>query len=149
MELIYRPELKSDRENHPIRFVRPKNNLETAAQSHPELMLQGTWIEPGRNNISLEEWDYITENPLGKQYFAKGIFQLIESEADKETGTLEDYSDANALTLVEHTYDVEVLELELNRERRGEIVAAIRKRINWLEQEFKRRSQTSMVEAVY
>lgn len=132
--VIYEPTRDGKSQNHLQRYTRPVNYDSVAAGAEPEISLQGTWLKPGRNHISVEEWEYIQSQPEFKQQQRKGVFAVIEGiPTDNPTGTLEDYEEEDAIELAENTYDLEELKLEVARERRVNVIKACREQIQAIE----------------
>lgn len=140
--LIFEPERDLNGQNHPERFTRPVNfdKSKLAANSLPEMSLQGTWLMPGCNRkISWEEWEYIKLSNDFEQRQRRGVFTLIKGiPSVSPTDTLEDYEEADAIEIIRNTYDLDMLELEAGRERRMGVIKAARSQIQSLNNEMRK-----------
>lgn len=123
-QVIYAP--IPGKHNPPIRFPAPPtvgNNRDVSLATQP---ISGTFIMPGRNNLSHQEWEYIQSLDAAQEYLDRRIiYTVYASEEPSEYGGLSDYAEKDALELVRFTYDDQELSVELSKERRTKVIKAI------------------------
>jgi hypothetical protein len=146
-KLIYKPERNPNPRNSPLRIARPLIRSKKAKNADPDLEFAGTWLLPGANEISDEEWNYITSLEETQDRLNRGEFELVEPELKPEgetyTGSLSEYSLLAARKIIVNTHDIEKLEEIVLSETRPEIVREIRNRIKEIDRKLKGSSRTA------
>lgn len=149
-KVIYDPQKDDPPGRRPVRFPRPLDRGMRKASNGkgprietPELV--GTWISPGINTISDEEWAFIASHPDTSAKMRRGVFQVIEPTLNLEapTGTIEDYSPQDARDIILNTYDEEWLRLSATQDRRTEVQKWCLDQIKALKESMNRRAMAN------
>ena len=122
----------NDRYKPPLRFMRASKIADSTDISRATEEISGSFIIPGVNKISAEEWTYIQQNPDAQSFLDKRILYAIYGHGNTNTDSLEDYSEENAKIIVLFTYSDEELVIQLSRERRRSVLEAIRSQQGFL-----------------
>lgn len=138
-QLIYDPQRSKSMGMQSLRFPRP-GDVSGSPSGVSIQTIQGTWIHPGRNKISAAEWDFILTFPETQEHLKSNVFKLITSNRQPRAETLANFSEADAIELVEYTYDREALEIELAQEKRTSVLKAIRRQLQRIEERTSNRS---------
>lgn len=137
-KLIYNPELDNPKGGvHPLCFSRPiarVNPNGSGKNKASELELASIWLLPGVNELLPGEMEFILAHPKTSDRVRYGAFKILEPAVkENPTGTLADYSLADAKEIVNNTHDTEVLALIPNEDRRSEVIRWVRERVAFLQ----------------
>lgn len=127
MKIIYNPKLEEIPGSRPIRFPRainrtpPNSKKSSNTLELPEMV--GSWIIPGINEISQEEWDYMSGLEEVKDRLKAGVFRVLTPNvaAEEITDTLADFSLPDAREIINNTFDIDWLQLAQNQDNRKEV----------------------------
>lgn len=138
VKIIYSPEKDFPKGGiHPLRYCRPVNRPKRAnakATSNEELELVGILLVVGVNDLSGEDADFILKHPSTTARLYSGAIEVLEPAVKENlSGTLADYSLADAKKIISNTYDLEALSHIPTEDRRPEIIKWVRDRKNDLQ----------------
>ena len=137
-KIVYKPENDFPAGSHPLMYqrpvVRPGAKKKNAGEAEE---LTGTWIRPGINELSEEEWAYILAHPDTEERLRRGVFKEIKPTLKADavpTGTLADYSLADCRDIIYNTFDIDWLQRVRTLDTRPEIERYCKDRIAKLEE---------------
>lgn len=130
-QLLYDPKKGKDLGMQPKRYARGGEEA-NSPYGVGVTEIKGKWLIPGRNRITAQEWDSIKTEPEVVSFLRQGVYRLITPNSNE--GNLADFAEHDALELIEYTYDIEALELELLQEKRAVLLKRIKQQIKFLQE---------------
>jgi hypothetical protein len=125
MRLIYNPQLDTPSGIRPLGFQCLLSRSKAATKDQAQnIELKTIWLIPGVNEISDEDWAFISKHKDAPEKMRSGAIKPIQmtlKEGQKPSETLADYALLDAREIIFNCFDVEWLERVKVTDTRNEI----------------------------